>query len=321
MAPATSRKRKYPHEDDNSVNGAVVAPPTSIVNGPPAEDAVIYRSPGLVPDARLKVFDREFHVHSVPLGNEQKISAFEDYQFEREAFQDLLSAIYNRPYTIHHLEQLKKIVSLADFYCALPILSSTIINGLISSDMYESATAGDNTPSDFAFAAPDLIHAAYKLRHPILFRECLIHVVGQWQSITDEQMRNLEENIAIYRLIVREVTYNCRMIMEASQKVMRLLSERCPIQIGREDYPGSGIDNPELLRAVHTGLLKLENPKERHQNIIEVLKADIKGLLTNNLFLDRSGFAAGEDGPHRFYFLCAYISDEEMPWDAESIDW
>jgi len=43
-------------------------------------------------------------------------------------------------------------------------------------------------------------------------------------------------------------------------------------------------------------------------------------LLANNLVLDQRRLGAGEYCYDR-YFLCAMISDEDMPWDAKEIDW
>jgi hypothetical protein len=45
---------------------------------------------------------------------------------ETEMFRKLLCAMYNRPYRIESPDELIVITKLADYYCALPIVSSTI---------------------------------------------------------------------------------------------------------------------------------------------------------------------------------------------------
>ena len=52
------------------------------------------------------------------------------------------------------------------------------------------------------------------------------------------------------------------------------------------------------------------------QNVMESLRV----LLENNLVLDRKGGVAGED-EYRHGFLCAEISDSELPWNLEEEDW
>jgi hypothetical protein len=54
------------------------------------------------------------------------ISLVEELHLQEESFRKLLCVMYNRPYTIECLNELRIITNLADFYCALPILSGTI---------------------------------------------------------------------------------------------------------------------------------------------------------------------------------------------------
>jgi len=105
----------------------------------------------------------------VPIENAQIIADFSNPGQDIDAFRKFLCALYNRPYVISTTKELEKIIFAADFYCALPILSSTIFNGLHGSRMFELDPSYDGR-SYFAQAAPDLIHAAYKIRNPVFFR-------------------------------------------------------------------------------------------------------------------------------------------------------
>jgi len=67
------------------------------------------------------------------------------------------------------------------------------------------------------------------------------------------------------------------------------------------------------ISAATSGLEREETPT---QNVMEALRV----LLENNLVLDRKGGMAGED-EYRHGFLCAEISDSELPWNSEEEDW
>jgi hypothetical protein len=55
------------------------------------------------------------------------LSAFKgDRSFEVSLFEKLLCAIYHRSYKIERCAELTSLTSLADYYCALPILSRTL---------------------------------------------------------------------------------------------------------------------------------------------------------------------------------------------------
>jgi hypothetical protein len=263
----------------------------------------------------------------VPAGNERKLSNFTNAEDEIEAFQKLLCAMYNRPYTINSPEELEKITSLADFYCALPILSATLVSGLLGSPMLGPSFDFDELNA-FALAAPDLIFAAQKLRNPVFFRECFIHVVGQWQDLlTTSQRERLEENSDIFRLIMKEFSEVCKSVIEADHHLMIALA-RHEISLGAQvailenfDY---GIKNPKFYKAVQQiwDLQEVEDADDDAfgtENMSE-LEDKLRIILQNELVLDNSGCGPGEGG-YESYVLCATIRDEDMPWDATQIDW
>lgn len=67
--------------------------------------------------------------------------------------------------------------------------------------------------------------------------------------------------------------------------------------------------------------LKAEDASHDHEDW-EQLGTALSRLLTNNLVLDQTGFGAGDDGGLcNRPFLCAEISDEDLPWDPSEIDW
>jgi hypothetical protein len=48
----------------------------------------------------------------------------------KRAMDQLLNAMYNRPYTVDYMQDLDNMIVMADFYCALPIVSHTLIGAL-----------------------------------------------------------------------------------------------------------------------------------------------------------------------------------------------
>lgn len=51
------------------------------------------------------------------------------------------------------------------------------------------------------------------------------------------------------------------------------------------------------------------------------LKKELDQLLQNNLVLDQTRCGPGEEGHRLHTFLCANITDQDMPRDTSVIDW
>ena len=80
-------------------------------------------------------------------------------QSEISAMQNILCAVYNKPYVIASYVEFANIVRLADFYCALPIVSSSLYTVLWNSPKFVEQI------QEF----PDsVLRLSKKLRHPIL---------------------------------------------------------------------------------------------------------------------------------------------------------
>ncbi|KAF4635670.1 hypothetical protein G7Y89_g2430 [Cudoniella acicularis] len=109
---------------------------------------------------------------------------------EIENFRILLCAMYNRPYQIDDTVRLFGLVRVADFYRALPVVSSTLTGALVNSRIFHLKTENlisKDFKSHFQLCAPQILALAKKLRHSALFREAFIHVVSLWSSFADEK--------------------------------------------------------------------------------------------------------------------------------------
>ncbi len=224
-------------------------------------------------------------------------------------FGTLLRAMYNRPYTIDNVKSLQTIFQLADFYCALPVLSAGLTGALISGKMFSAS--GNETSSiydKFAEESEGLIVIAKKLRHKLLFEECFVHVVSRWEGnkktfIEHPDIRLLVDNA--YGQLCRKVTLIHSQIMASSKYFDGLLG-------GAHAEPTyNAIFFRSILERIG-GNPSAWNPERRE------LKLKLDEILISELVLDRTSIQAGK-GTFQ-YLLCTKIAEEDLPWDLKEVD-
>lgn len=125
------------------------------------------------------------------------------FEEETEALRKLLCAIHSKKYRIETADELKRLTRLADYYCTLPVVSGTLTGALFRSSMFESSGSRYDAAVDCKCHddSVSLLLLARKLRHGLLFRECLIHTVGRWDSLPDIEKRQIEEDPKLYTLV------------------------------------------------------------------------------------------------------------------------
>jgi hypothetical protein len=221
--------------------------------------------------------------------------------------------MYNRPYQITNTKQLATMTRLADYYCALPILSSSLYTAL-----WESEVFVNEIPNDAEIILP----LACKLRHPIIFRECIIHIVGSMAGDKLAMFNNpkLDRMIAMhYGKLNEKISNACLGILtiglrlfedgfseatrrNAIDRIHAIAHSQSPKTVGSPSTPGF--------------FHQLHDTEFCHPDIGKEVRAIVAPLLKNNLKLDRSG---GQLGKHRFLFTG--ITDAEVPWNTTEIDW
>ncbi|KUJ24555.1 uncharacterized protein LY89DRAFT_573119 [Mollisia scopiformis] len=207
------------------------------------------------------------------------------------AFEKLLCAIFARPYQLQDTEQLLLMVDLADYYHALPILSRTLDGALINSPIF---------CQDIGNYCTELFVAAAKLRNALLFRECLIWVVGphrtpKYEDLSDQKLR------LVARCAHGDISTKDSDNFEAqSDELFKDMGQH------HSEHGEGLIDYAWWFRDLNDKCLLHEH--------------DLLGLLDNKLVLDNMIHTAGGV---RFqdHFFCATISDEELPWDVNKTDW
>jgi len=235
------------------------------------------------------------------------------------AFGNLLCAMYNRPYKLRCINDLRSLVRVADFYCALPIVSNTITAAILESQILLHA---NRSWEDFhGHIYSELLVLAKKLRNPYLFRICFVHVVALFCPDPVTKDIFLAQDMQLNCLVLSQYGLVCSL----KQRVHQILL--------RELFSGklnpADLELPEHLVA----LMKYTLPRAFYVRLHDMVYNEISGsglgdlehalndLLVNNL--PPSGLSGGPqdraDKEDEFY--CAKIKDEDLPWDPEETDW
>ncbi|KAL5314543.1 hypothetical protein ACEPPN_017183 [Leptodophora sp. 'Broadleaf-Isolate-01'] len=317
-----------------------------------------FHAPGMKTDVRIRVFEREFHVHSVVLrlysaffrtfldsADKGPVSGEGQFRYDyvsvldpdggwglevakpgmqsptvlsplkegmetssdEVAFEKLLCAIYHKKYSISGLRELSDMTRLADFYCCLPTFSTSLYSALWHSPLLIA-----EIPSN----CNSTLILAQKLRHPLLFREALVHVVCQWKGYS----RFLEGHYGLVCSVTSAYNRVCERLLASNQELFLAMNLGGQVRVDicaatndleREELP---TQNAHFYRHLYN---QWEGEQEEGmQSVMEALRV----LLENNLVLERKGGLAGED-EYKHGFLCAEISDSELPWNMEEEDW
>jgi hypothetical protein len=181
------------------------------------------------------------------------------------------------------------------------------------SDEYES---DESEPSEFVQRLEEIIFAAKKLRHPILFSECFIHLVARLHN--DEfykpTLPALHEDKGLWLLLNEGKSHLRQMILQAQHGVLMASLDG---HLQKEDLETSMTlafrEDPETSAEFFKHLLNLREQLHRgdYKEIGDMFPP-IEKLIRSNLTLDQTGFGAGE-GPYENSFLCTELVDEDMP--------
>jgi hypothetical protein len=235
---------------------------------------------------------------------------------EETAFEKLLCAIYSRPYTITNVAEFMDIVRLADFYRSFPMLSASLYAALWNSPGFTGSILQN---------AASLLIVSQKLRHPVLFRECFVHMVSRWQGPEWPDGNALKDHPDLCYLITASQLNVSKLVIAADHAIMLNCTR---------DWNPSNITSEKIFQIAASTLYSPKPPlhsasfyrdlytksRERNFGIKPETKAALKALLENGLVLDRTGAEAGT-GNYSNVFLCAWILDSDLPWDQNESDW
>lgn len=342
---------------------------TSWVQPPSPGMPVAFRASGMQADVRIRIFEREFHVHSIVLrlysaffrtsldsadkgesGSERGSWRYDyvsvmdpdggwglevakkvhnshsnanppaDHKFkglqspapsasprdgtsnpaDATAFEKLLCAMYRMKYEISGLRELSDITRLAESYCCLPAFSTSLYTALWHSPLLVA---------DIPANCYSTLLLAQKLRHPLLFREALVHVVSQWKGYS----RFLDGHYSLICAVTSAYNRVCERLLAANQDLflatnlggqIRLDISAATVDIEREQLP---TQNAHFYR-----LLYSQWESRKWEGGMQSAMESLTLLLQNKLVLERGRVFAGE-GEFRNGFLCATLEDDELP--------
>lgn len=238
------------------------------------------------------------------------LDLMEKPQGEKQAFGWLLCAMYNRPYEITSIQDLKNLVRLADFYCALPVLSASLTACLLLNPSFGNALSDPRW-----FQSSEVLLIAKQLRNKFLFRECFIHAVGTFDPGREDPY--LSEDAQILNLVQRHHIILCGKVMETQRSLCHALFFRDVPDLKSRmilDLDISILKSRPFYDSIQSELRDVRNEE------LDDLKEQLHSLLRNNLVLFPTVVSESSYSLHS-YFTCAQLDDGDLPWDPEEIDW
>ncbi|KAF7917926.1 uncharacterized protein EAE98_009954 [Botrytis deweyae] len=218
-----------------------------------------------------------------------------------EVFVSMLNCIYRIPFGINS-KQLIKLTKLADYYRCLPAVSNNLYACFYMSPKFDIRRACN------------LIESAYKLRQPLLFRDCIVYIAGTMQRMFQPQSLYQDKNSSMQQAL--------------QQALMTVRNKILEIHLDAQEavYTTAG-ESTELFETMKEVSIKLmEDDFFHHPHFCrkladreEEFSEALKEVLSGNLQLDSSAVAG--IGEYRNNFFCASLSDEELPWDTTETDW
>ncbi|THV46569.1 hypothetical protein BGAL_0376g00170 [Botrytis galanthina] len=247
--------------------------------------------------------DGEWHMveksHAKPNNNALSENTFWD--MEVLVFIEMLNALYRIPYEIW-VTRLFIVTKMADYYCCLPAVSHNLF------------ACFDQSNNEYvAEHAVKLLDIAYKLRQPLLFKDCLVHVAGYMPP----DFGNYHHicNRVIYDVMMKARNEVNRRVVEAQKRLMLSTpsEERSKFlghcwEIGSEEAEGQ-LSLPRYFR------LLAEHDSEFASALSDVLQCELR-------LPSESSHEAGARGIRdQDNFYCARLLDRDLPWDPTETDW
>jgi hypothetical protein len=220
--------------------------------------------------------------------------------------------MYNQPIVISSADHLKICTEMADYYRCIPCLSVALDGSLLASPGLTGPLQRD---------CCELLPVAQKLQNKILFKECLIHVVGPWSS---PRSRNLKDPVLIQiaqrareDILMKIGEFQTNLLDQMaggdSRNMSTYGSHLLLPAVRAKDFRTKKVRLPEYYRAIYNAALNNHLPAE--------LASYLSGLMANNLSLDKSGFLPGQNNTiYAACFLCDDIRDEDLPWSTEETE-
>ncbi|KAI9845574.1 MAG: hypothetical protein M1837_004671 [Sclerophora amabilis] len=255
---------------------------------------------------------------------------------ETSAFAILLHACYGKRYSLSSVDELQRVVKLADYYCCLPILSTSLDANMQSSVKFTAMIPHE---------AEIILPLACAARAPLLFREAFIHVVGKSWLTRSCTKQKYEKSLAML-IQVHQGKLDARAV-EALEGLLNPRGLKCTSQYTFEQIQVAGgmvrrMIERELSKRGHRLDIRYKahfyrslyhcqstpDPSVARQKTSEnesldlarkMVQQSLGPLLEDCSVLDSGRSSPGD--PEWSYFLCTRLPDDELPWDQDQTDW
>lgn len=215
----------------------------------------------------------------------------------------MLCAFYGVKYQLDDVADIQDLTTMADYYCALPRISDTILAALGC----EFATNNDNE-------MVILLALAQKLRQRELFNDCIVLAAGR-----DED---------VFKLHVRDT--KCSNVKNLLKSVRGKVAFK--IAAVSEFIAQHGNHQQSIATATQAWINGHEvTPSSYYRQVASVITEDgttmieecgaLQRLLENKLYLSQRQGAFPGFGDLDAVFTCQIVADDELPWDLTEIDW
>jgi hypothetical protein len=240
-----------------------------------------------------------------------------DQEDEEQLFEKLLRAMYNMPYDIYDSKELLRLTEIADYYCALRIVSCTLHAG------QRFLWRQKNPPIIHKIGVreiPELFSAAVKLRNKPLFEDCLIIGAGSmidplYKYLEDGKVREQAKDmhIAVLRNVVETHRFLLLMVNRDVEEGEPGQGEIDEMKVAVNEAAAASITHGQLELPRYYRKLYEWKSTDGH----ELFGGFLQGLLWNWLTLDKT--AKSGEGEFEDRFLSAEYKGD-VPWDTEDTD-
>ncbi|CAG8955888.1 hypothetical protein HYFRA_00008738 [Hymenoscyphus fraxineus] len=300
-------------------------------SGKPASPQFRYHYVTVIDRDDAKAWFLESSEKGTPATADQ-LAGLTDKNQQSDAFSDLLKAMYHRPFKIHSYSHLEAMSTIADIYCALPVLSTALSGALLGSRLFEKNQylgGSRDCTSEFLRKEHEIIFIAKRLRNADLFRECLIVIAGKWLfedgiEPWHTKYKAVANDPKLLKLIQRESENITRKMAKVDHEILLLVLRigwRPNAEFGsREPDLAMGTPEPSEPSFYYNVKARLDHPEG--DSDFEVLEFELDKILENNLVFDRTHDRPGDyQGVFNNALLCARIQDEDLPWCLSEVDW
>lgn len=157
------------------------------------------------------------------------------------------------------------------------------------------------------------METAVKLRHPAMFRDCLIWLVGYWDKDQAKAKLRFEGSLGEK---VSMVIWHAQ--VELNALVTQARAAELIYTVLHHQHRKFAMPQSCSLPGYYRNLSQIASQEASgHPDTVALLDA-LRPLLKNNLSFDKDVWYPSET-PHDDYFVCCWVADKDLPWNTEEV--